>query len=205
MVTVAWLCSPNNPTGRLLDPRLVERAADSAPQTLVVVDEAYYEIAGASVLPIAVQKANVAVIRTFSKGYGLAGARVGYVIGQTPVIQALEKVRPPQNLTTFSVAAACRALADQDGLAARVQSIRAERDRLELELKQRGWQVVPSVGNFLLASPPRPASDVAKWLQGAGLIVRSYPAHPRLKDWLRITVRSPEEDDRLLARITTFP
>jgi histidinol-phosphate aminotransferase len=145
------------------------------------------------------------VIRTFSKGYGLAGARVGYVISLPPVIQALEKVRPPQNLTTFSVAAACRALADQDGLVARVTAIRQERDRLEAELRQRGWQVVPSVGNFLLASPPRPAASVAQWLQGAGLIVRSYPMHPRLKDWLRITVRSPEEDDRLLARLTTFP
>jgi histidinol-phosphate aminotransferase len=189
----------------LLDAKLVEAVADAVPHSLVVVDEAYYEIAGRSVLPMALRKANVAVIRTFSKGYGLAGARVGYVIGQPQVTQALEKVRPPQNLTTFSVAAACRALADQDGLAARVESIRAERDRLEAELKRRGWQVVPSVGNFLLASPPRSASDVAKWLQGAGLIVRSYPAHPRLKDWLRITVRSPEEDDRLLARLKTFP
>jgi histidinol-phosphate aminotransferase len=204
-VSVVWLCSPNNPTGRLLDPKLVESVADAVPSTLVVVDEAYYEIAGHSVLPSALQKPNLAVIRTFSKGYGLAGARVGYVIGQRPVIQSLEKVRPPQNMTTFSVAAACRALADQDGLVDRVESIRAERNRLEAELMARGWQLVPSVGNFVLARPPRSASEVARWLQGAGLIVRSYPSHPRLKDWLRITVRSPEEDDRLLTRITTLP
>ena len=204
-VGVVWLCSPNNPTGRLLHPKLVEAVADTVPEALVVVDEAYYEIARQSVLPEALRHPNVAVIRTFSKGYGLAGARVGYVISQPEVTQALEKVRPPQNLTTFSLAAACRALADQDGLAARVESIRAERDRLEAELKQRGWQVVPSLANFLLAHPPAPAAAVARWLQGAGLIVRSYPAHPRLKDWLRITVRSPEEDDRLLARLRTLP
>jgi histidinol-phosphate aminotransferase len=204
-VGVVWLCSPNNPTGRLIEPGLMEEVAQAAPDALVCVDEAYYEIAGQSVLPAALQHPNVAVIRTFSKGYGLAGARAGYVIGQREITQALEKVRPPQNMTTFSIAAACRALGDQDGLAARVESIRAERARLEGELARRGWRVVPSVANFLLASPPQPALSVAKWLQGAGLIVRSYPAHPRLRDWLRITVRSPEEDDRLLDRLTKLP
>jgi histidinol-phosphate aminotransferase len=86
-----------------------------------------------------------------------------------------------------------------------VASIVAERERLERELRQRGWETVPSTGNFLLAHPPQPAVQVAAWLQGAGLIVRSYPSHPRLKDWLRIAVRSPEEDDRLLHRLDAAP
>jgi histidinol-phosphate aminotransferase len=202
-VGVVWLCSPNNPTGRLLKPTLVEAVAEAAPDALVCVDEAYYEIAGQSVLPAALRHPNVAVIRTFSKGYGLAGARVGYVIAQCEITQTLQKVRPPQNLTLFGITAACRALADQQGLTQRVAAIRSERERLTAELVRRGWQVVPSVANFLLASPPEPAADVARWLQSAGLIVRSYPTHPRLASWLRITVRSPEEDDRLLERLMT--
>jgi histidinol-phosphate aminotransferase len=82
-----------------------------------------------------------------------------------------------------------------------VAAIVAERTRFESELRQRGWQLVPSSANFLLGSPPQPALDVAAWLQAAGLIVRTYPSHPRLKDWLRVTVRAPEEDDRLLRRL----
>jgi histidinol-phosphate aminotransferase len=104
-------------------------------------------------------------------------------------------------MTSFAIAAACRALADQDGLAERVAAIVAERERFASELRLRGWKFVPSTGNFLLARPPTPASEVAAWLQGGGLIVRTYPAHPRLNDWLRLSVRSPEEDDRLLARL----
>jgi histidinol-phosphate aminotransferase len=201
-VGVVWLCSPNNPTGRLLSAELVGEVAEAAPQALICVDEAYYEVAGQSVLGL--QQANVAVVRTFSKGYGLAGARVGYLVAHAAVARAIDTLRLPQNLTVFSISAACRALADQPGLAQRVASIKAERQRLSEALEQQGWGLVPSTGNFLLGRPPSRADQVARWLQGAGLIVRSYPTHPRLKDWLRITVRSPEEDDRLLARLRTF-
>ena len=76
-----------------------------------------------------------------------------------------------------------------------------ERERLDGELQRRGWEVLPSTGNFVLGRPPTPAAEVAAWLQRGGLIVRSYPGHPRLNDWLRIAVRSPEEDDRLLRRL----
>ena len=73
-------------------------------------------------------------------------------------------------------------------------------ERLDGELQRCGWEVLPSTGNFVLGRPPMPAAEVAAWLQGGGLIVSSYPGHPRLNDWLRIAVRSPEEDDRLLRR-----
>jgi histidinol-phosphate aminotransferase len=144
------------------------------------------------------------LIRTFSKGYGLAGARVGYIVSNPRIAHTLATVRLPQNLNAFGLAAAGRALADQAGLEERVASVVAERARFADELRARGWELVPSSGNFVLGRPPRPAVKVAAWLQGAGLIVRSYPAHPRLKDWLRVTVRSPEEDDRLLRRLDAF-
>jgi len=204
-VTVAWLCSPNNPTGRLLTPELVARAAQAAPDTLIVVDEAYYEIAGQTVAPLLGDHPNLLLIRTFSKGYGLAGARVGYAVAAREVVQTLGAVRMPQNQTVFGIAAACRALADQDGLRARVSAIIEERGRLARALTERGWELVPSSANFILGRPPTPAGELSRWLQGAGLIVRSYGHHPRLHDWLRIAVRAPEEDDRLLARIDNLP
>jgi histidinol-phosphate aminotransferase len=201
-VGVAWLCTPSNPTGRLLPSDLVRDVLEAAPDVLICVDEAYFEISGHTLAPLVMQYANAVLVRTFSKGYGLAGARVGYLVGHPEVTRTIESVRLPQNMTAFGIAAACRALADQAGLADRVRAIVGERDRLGAELERRGWQLVPSHGNFFLARPPAgDGADVAAWLQGAGLIVRSYAGHPRLNEWLRIAVRSPEENDRLLRRL----
>jgi histidinol-phosphate aminotransferase len=200
-VGVVWLCSPNNPTGLTLSEDFVRTVLRAAPDTLVALDEAYAEISGRSLADTVLAEPNGVLVRTFSKGYGLAGARVGYIVGPTDITRIVETIRLPQNMTAFGIAAACRALDDEDGLQQRVGDIIAERARLTAELVRRGWQVLPSEGNFVLASPPRDAVQVATWLQGAGLIVRSYPNHPRLKDWLRMTVRSPEEDERLLRRL----
>jgi histidinol-phosphate aminotransferase len=200
-VGVVWLCNPNNPTGRLLRADLLEAVLEAAPDAIVCVDEAYHEISGYSLAPILLASSNGVLVRTFSKGYGLAGARVGYLVGPTDITRAIESVRLPQNMTSFGIAAAGRALADQAGLEERVAAIVAERERLDGELRRRGWEVLPSTGNFVLGQPPTPAAEVAAWLQGGGLIVRSYPGHPRLNDWLRIAVRSPEEDARLLRRL----
>ncbi|MDQ3809836.1 MAG: histidinol-phosphate aminotransferase family protein [Chloroflexota bacterium] len=200
-IGVAWLCSPNNPTGRLVTADLVREVLEAAPDVVVCVDEAYYEISGTTLADVVLGYANGVLVRTFSKGYGLAGARVGYLVGHPEVTQTIESIRLPQNMTTFGLAAAQRALADQQGLASRVDAIVRERERLDAELRRRGWQTVPSAGNFVLARPPAPAARVAAWLQGGGLIVRSYAGHPRLNDWLRLSVRAPAEDDRLLSRL----
>jgi histidinol-phosphate aminotransferase len=204
-VGVVWLCSPNNPTGTILSPALVAEVLDAAPDAVVVVDEAYYEFYGQSLAPLLLSRPNGVLVRTFSKGYGLAGARVGYLVSNIEITRVVETIRLPQNMTAFGIAAAYRALTDQDGLAERVAAIVAERTRFSAELRQRGWEVLPSEANFLLARPPVAAADVAAWLQGGGLIVRSYPSHPRLNAWLRLSVRSPEEDDRLLARLDALP
>jgi len=201
---VVWLCSPSNPTGRELTADFVEKVLDALPDCIVALDEAYAEISGRSMASTVLSRPNGVLIRTFSKGYGLAGARVGYLVGHPEVTRTIETIRLPQNMTAFGIAAACRALDDQAGLALRVAEIVNERTRLTDELLRRSWQVIPSAGNFVLASPPGDAVAVAEWLQGGGLIVRSYPGHPRLKDWLRIAVRSPEEDDRLLRRFDAF-
>jgi histidinol-phosphate aminotransferase len=200
-VSVVWLCSPNNPTGRLVDPAVVDAVAARAQDALVVVDEAYYEFAGVTMAPLLERHANLVILRTFSKGYGLAGARVGYAVGRPSVTGALDAVRPPQNLSIFSITAACRALEDEAGLRGRVRMLCQERARLQEALRSRGWEVVPSSANFLLGRPPGSASRLSRWLQGAGLAVRTYAASSRLSNWLRVTVRSPEENGRLLARM----
>jgi histidinol-phosphate aminotransferase len=203
-VGVVWLCSPSNPTGLTLSADYVRTVLRTVPDTLIALDEAYAEINGVSLADTVLSEPNGVLVRTFSKGYGLAGARVGYIVGPREITRTVETIRLPQNMTAFGIAAACRALEDQDGLRQRVAEIVAERERLTAELTRRGWQVLPSGGNFVLASPPQNAVEVAQWLQGAGLIARSYPDHARLNAWLRLTVRSPEEDDRLLRRLDAF-
>ncbi len=200
-VRVVWLCSPNNPTGRALPADLVEDVLSRVRDALVVVDEAYAEIAGHTLAPLLQRHDHMVLVRTFSKGYGLAGARVGYLASSRDITRAIDAVRLPQNISAFGIAAASRALADQAGLEARVAALRSERQRLALALEARGWHVVPSEANFLLTRPAVDAPRLSQWLQAAGLVVRSYGGHPRLDGWLRIGVRSPEEDDRLLGRV----
>src|SRR5215471_4407452 len=122
-VSVVWLCSPNNPTGRLLTEELVAEVIEAVPDAIVVVDEAYYELSGVTFAPRVLRAPNAVLVRTFSKGYGLAGARVGYLAGDANVTQTIESVRLPQNLTTFGIAAAGRAFEDQAGLKERVAAI----------------------------------------------------------------------------------
>ena len=204
-VGVVWLCTPNNPTGRTLSQEFLEQVLVAAPDTLVVVDEAYAEISGVTLAPRVLASPNGVLIRTFSKGYGLAGARVGYLVADPEVTRVIETIRLPQNMTAFGITAAYRALEDQAGLQERVRAIVAERERLHRALARRGWEIVPSAANFLLGRPPRPALEVAAWLQAGGLIVRSYPGNARLRDWLRVSVRAPDEDKRLLSRLDAFP
>lgn len=203
-VRLAWLCSPNNPTGRLIDETLIEDAAAAAPDVLFVLDEAYAEVAGTSLAYLLPRYENLVVVRTFSKGYGLAGARVGYAVGARSVTRLLDAVRLPQNLSIFGIQAATRALQDQAGLQARVAEIRRQRETMAQALTALGWTLVPSHANFLLGQPAVDAVALARWLQGAGMVVRSYGGNPRLASFLRVTVRSPEENARLLARMRAF-
>ena len=178
----------------------VRAVLEAAPDVLVCIDEAYYEISGVTLADLVLQYPNAVLVRTFSKGYGLAGARVGYLVGQRDVTQTIESVRLPQNMTAFGLAAASRALADQAGLHRRVQAIVAERERLGASLRHAAGRRCRRAATS--SWPVRPlATPRSAWLQGGGLIVRTYAGHPRLNKWLRISVRSPEEDDRLLRRL----
>ncbi len=207
---LVWLCSPNNPTalpepdgaipsllaGLLEDARSIGRTPP-----ICCLDEAYAEFVGASLVSLRGSYPRLVVVRTLSKAYALAGLRVGFAIAVRPVIAAMEPYRPPGSVSTVSVTIATEALLDPTILEANLARVASERERLAVALGGLGWRPGPSVTNFLLVDfgDAAGAASAAEGLLGQGLVPRTFPAFHPLADHLRLTVRSPEENDRLIA------
>ncbi|MEO8485403.1 MAG: histidinol-phosphate transaminase [Betaproteobacteria bacterium] len=198
---LVWLASPNNPTGRALPVPSIERILAAAPG-LVVVDEAYADFAGATLLPRVLEFPNLVVLRTLSK-IGLAGARLGYAVAHPAWIGEFDKVRSPYNVNALTQAVVPVVLAAADVLAAQVAKIRSERDRLAAGLAAiPGFAVTPSDANFVLVRVPD-AGVAQKRLRAAGILVKNlHGGHPLTTDCLRITVGTPPENDALIAALT---
>ena len=212
---VVWLCSPNNPTAlpepdgaiRDLLAGLAEDAAStgrSAP--IVVLDEAYAEFVGTSLLDLRGAYPNLIVVRTASKAYALAGLRVGFGLARPEVIARLNPFRPPGSVSTVSVTLVTEALLDPTILHANLERVERERTRLRDALIAAGWSVGPSVTNFLLVDfgTAERAATVAEALLATGLVPRTFGAGHPLADHLRLTVRDPGENDRLIAVATAI-
>jgi len=194
---LTWFCNPNNPTGELLPLSFVEELAGVA-VGVVAIDEAYVEMSGVSALPLIDRMPNVVVIRTLSKAFGLAGVRVGYALAGPAISGVLRRVRPPGSISALSAALGAQALGDVDGMRHRVRRITEERARLQRELASLGLDVRDSAANFLLARTGRQA---APRLLHDGLVVRTFPPTSPLAEYIRITVRRPEENARLVAAL----
>ena len=208
--SVVWLCSPNNPTALsepagLIHELLVSLAADAAvesrPAPIVVLDEAYAEFVGTSLVDLRETYLNLIVVRTVSKAYALAGLRVGFAIARPGIIARLNPYRPPGSVSVVSVTLVTEALLDDSILASNLERVARERTRLSTVLGAAGWSVGPSVTNFVLVdfSTPERAAAAAETLLGRGLVPRTFGAGHPLASRLRLTVRDPHENDRLIA------
>jgi histidinol-phosphate aminotransferase len=206
---LVWLCSPNNPTAlaepdgaieELLDDLAADATEDNRPRPIVVLDEAYAEFVGRSMLPLRLRHPNLVVVRTASKAYALAGLRVGFAIARPETIAVLAPYRPPGSVATTSVTVVTEALLDGDAMRANVARVDAERARLTDGLRDLGWSVGTSHTNFLLVDlgTPERAAQTAEHLLRSGLVPRTFPATHPLAQCLRLTVRNPAEDDRLI-------
>ena len=197
------LTSPNNPTGNLVDPAWVQRLAAST-DALVVVDEAYVEFAkeGSTCLPLVSSCGNVAVLRTFSKAFALAGARCGYLIGPADVVRGIAAVRQPYSVNVLSQAVARVAVQGRAAYQLDIEEIRRERARLIDRLSEiDGIEVWPSEGNFVLVRMPN-ASEVYERLRDRfSILVRNFSRSAGLKDCLRITVGTPGENQRVVSAL----
>ena len=210
-VSVVWLCAPNNPTGAPETPEALEEVISAAARLpeppLVVVDEAYFEFDGRTVVGWRSRYPNLLALRTVSKAFALPGIRVGYGAAARPMIERLERVRPPGSISTISAHLAAVALRRPELARANAEALAAEREWLAEQLAAAGWTPAPSTTNFLLVriGDHEAAETAADGLLRAGIVPRTFgPANP-LRGHLRLTVRSREENERLLEVVRDLP
>jgi histidinol-phosphate aminotransferase len=205
---LVFLCSPNNPTGGSVPLSTITHIATAlTDRALVVVDEAYAEFAGGpSAISLLPHCANIAVLRTLSKAYALAAARIGALVAPTDVIALLRRIQAPYPLPVPCVEAALAALTPmaRDEAAARVALSVRERERVSalLATLPRVRTVLPSSANFLCVHFDDATSTYRRLLD-LGIVVRDVSRYPGLMNCLRISIGTPQENDRLLAALST--
>ncbi|CAN7184280.1 histidinol-phosphate transaminase [Pararhizobium sp. LjRoot235] len=198
------LPNPNAPTGTGLPPSAIESLLAAHREQPVVIDEAYIDFGGESAIPLTRKYDNLLVVHTLSKSRSLAGLRVGYAIGQRPLIDALERVKDSFNsypLDRIAQAGATAAVEDTAWFDVTRHAVIASRDRVSDALRQRGFEVLPSQANFVFARHPDHSGEaLAKGLRERAVLVRHF-AKPRISDFLRITIGTPEQCDALVAAL----
>jgi histidinol-phosphate aminotransferase len=196
------LPNPNAPTGIGLSRQAIEALLAEHPDQLVVMDEAYVDFGAESAIPLVARHDNLLVVQTFSKSRALAGLRVGFAIGQRPLIEALERVKDSFNsypLDRLALAGAAAAIKDEAWFQETRLRIMASREVLVQELTGLGFEVLPSLANFVFARHPgRSGADLAAQLRQGGVLVRHF-RKPRIDNFLRITVGTEDQCSRLMA------
>jgi histidinol-phosphate aminotransferase len=200
-----FVCTPNNPTGTAVGTGELTTFLDRVPRDcLVVLDEAYTQYVRDPDVPDGVAlyagRPNVAALRTFSKAYGLAGLRVGFLIGPEPVAAAVRKTMLPFAVNSLAQVAAIASLQAEPELLERVDQVVKERDRVRDELLGQGWTVPPSEANFVWLPLREAAGEFTDHCDAAGVSVRPY-----LPDGVRVTVADPEANDAFLTVAARYP
>lgn len=194
-----FLCSPNNPSGNLLDKTEVKRVLDNF-DGLVVIDEAYIDFAGdKGWLPELAEYPNLVVLQTLSKAWGLAGIRLGMAFASAEVVAVLDKIKPPYNINELTQQAALKALGNAGNVQAQIKELLEERSKLADGMRPLPFvkRVYPSKANFLLVKTTD-ARKVYDYCLERGIILRDRSKVPGCEGCVRVTVGTPEENKRLL-------
>ena len=193
---VVFLCIPNNPTGTLDEPAVIDAALSGS--SLVVVDEAYGEFGGVPSAAPRVAHEDVAVVRTFSKAWAMAGLRLGYAVADQDLVTAMFDRALPYHLDVAKQLAGRLALSYESEMAERVERIVSERARALTELRSLAETVWDSAANFILFRPAAPAKAVWEGLVERSVLVRDLSSLPGLEGCLRVTIGTPADNDRFL-------
>ena len=194
---VTFVASPNSPSGTAISVADLDKLAKGL-SGILVIDEAYVDFAENNALELTKKYNNVIVLRTLSKGYSLAGLRLGFGIANPALIAELNKIKDSYNVDALAYLVGAAAIADQNYKTANTEKIKASRSKLALSLKELGFDIWPSQTNFLLVRPPNGDSErIYQRLKVEGILIR-YFNQPRLADKLRITVGTEEQNQILI-------
>jgi histidinol-phosphate aminotransferase len=197
--------NPNAPTGRAIAREEIEAFVRSRPDTMVVVDEAYVDFGAQSCVPLTLNYPNVLVTQSFSKSRALAGLRVGFAIGNPSLLDALNRIKNSFNsypLDRFAQAGAAAAIEDHAWFEENRAKVIASREKMTAGLQSLGFEVVPSMANFVFARhPAHDGAALAQFLRDRKILVRHF-AKPRIDQYLRITVGTDTQIDALLAALS---
>lgn len=196
------ICSPNNPTGCVISARDVATIARNS-DGIIVVDQAYLEIGGEDFIPLLSEHKNLVILRTFSKAMAMGGLRVGYCLAAPELIREFNKAKMPYSLNFFSMTAAEVALENLSLLRPLVEKMRLERERLFAELQKFDglFIPVPSAANFFCVKTAIPPKELFEALHARGILIRDISKAPMLSEYVRISVGTPEENDKLIAAL----
>ena len=199
---IIWICNPNNPTGTIITAEQQEEFLKSVPSNIVVVlDEAYYEFAQGEGYPESVplleKYPNIIVLRTFSKAYGLASLRVGYGMASEEMVSYLNRVRPPFNVNTLAQIAALAALDDKGFINDILKINKTGLDMLYKAFERLGLRYVRSHANFVWVEMPISSGEMFQKLLHKGVIIR-----PFMGKWIRITVGTEEQNEKLIRALS---
>ena len=198
---VVVVCTPNNPTGNLLDRDALIAVLRNA-KGLVLVDEAYHEFSGQTAFPLLSDYRNLVVLRTFSKAMAMAGLRFGYLMAHPEIVREINKSKLPYNVNIFTLAAAETVVERRSVLEGGIAKLIKERDRLFAELlKRSAVRAFPSKANFILMKTASPARALFEALYARGVLVRDVSSYPLLDRCLRVSIGTPEENNKFLAAL----
>src|SRR5436190_2576741 len=198
---VTVICSPNNPTGELLEREALIAVLKNA-KGIVLLDEAYHEFSGQTALTLLPEYRSLVVLRTFSKAMAMAGLRFGYMMAHPEIAREVYKWKLPYNVNIFTLTAAELVVERRSLLNQAIANLIRERDRVLHELQKRAAvRAFPSKANFILIKTARPAHRLFDALYSQGVLVRDVSSYPLLDRCLRVSIGTPEENDRFLVAL----
>lgn len=198
------IANPNNPTGAVAAREELLAIADAANEAAILIDEAYFDFYGESLIGEISRRANLFVARTFSKAYGLAGLRAGVLAGPAGQLQFVRRIASPYNVNGVALACLPAALADHEYVTAYVEAVRLGRDRLQAELAALGMPFWPSHANFVLARFGPARENFISAMRQRGILVRDRNSDPGCGGCVRITIGTEAHTDRLIAALREY-
>lgn len=200
---MVYLVNPNNPTGVLYDVKEIEYLVKNHINTLFIIDEAYYEFCGVTCVNLIKKYDNIVITRSFTKAFGLGGFRLGYVVAPKYIIDYINKIRVGKNINTFAQVAGIIVLSNKNFMVKYVEEVKIAKNMAISELKNLGFEVIPTPANFILIKVKN-SSALIKKLETNNIFLRDRSSDPQLKNYIRITIGDIDTTKKFLIKFKSL-